>query len=44
MTVPPNKSMKSNRRCNFALAVRPKFGRAVYATSLLPAAVAYFCR
>lgn len=39
-----NKSMKANRRCNFALVGEPEFGRAICAPPLLRAAVAYFLR
>jgi len=42
--MPANDSMKTNRRCDFALAAAEGFGRAVQAPSLLSAAVAYFFR
>jgi len=44
MTMPPNESMKSNRRRNFAPIVGRGFGRAVYDLTLRSAAVAYFHR
>ena len=40
----PNKSMMTNRRCPFPLVAKRKLGRAVYASSLLSAAVAYLGR
>ncbi len=39
-----NKSMKANRRCNFALIASRNFGRVVHATRWSSAAVAYFRR
>lgn len=42
--VTPNKSMKANRRCNFALIGAQRIGHAFHAQPLLSAAVAYFFR